>query len=120
MYKIAKELGKVADKFQYGVIGLKDTLLRCRDLGLDRNEAKEFVDCILESNYYHLTSIPVLEASEKEKYIDSILMKLNQGDIEIGSVVWYLRMQGLTSEEIFERINVMVDDQYNKWEGKKT
>lgn len=113
MHKISQELYEVAGKFQKGMMGLRDTLRSCSDLGLDRNETKQFIYDTSEPKYYRLISIPAI--GTKGAAVDAIFAKLYEGNLEIEIAIWYLRVQGLTGCEILERLYIMVDNHYDKW-----
>lgn len=110
---ISQELNEVAGKFQKGRLGLRDTLRSCRDLGLNRQETKQFIYDTAEPKFYRLVSMPVV--GSKGVAVDHTLTKLYEGDLEIESAIWYLRIQGLSGKEIKERIYIMVDNHYDRW-----
>lgn len=112
MYQISQDLYEVAGKFQKGSLGLRDTLSTCRELGLKRQETKQFIYDTAEPKYYRLISVPVL--GTKGAAVDAILTKLYEGNIGIEIAIWYLRIQGLTGWEILERLYSMVDNHYDR------
>lgn len=110
---ISQELNEVAGKFQKGSLGLRDTLRCCRDLGLCRQETKQFIYDAAEPKYYRLISMPVIGSNEA--VVNHTLARLYEGYLEIEIAIWYLRIQGLSGEDIKDQVYMIIDNHYDRW-----